>query len=102
MATESITKVSNDSASNYCKMADGTLLMWGETLIASSGDRVQVNYPITPLIIPFVYITASESGAAAGLDLRVFDRNMSRFFIYRKSNSGTNQYVMWFAVSRWK
>lgn len=29
MATGSIKKVSNDSASGYCKMADGTLLQWG-------------------------------------------------------------------------
>ena len=38
MATGSIRKVSNDSASGYCKMPDGTLICWGTITATVSGD----------------------------------------------------------------
>lgn len=38
MATGSIKKVSNDSASGYCKMPDGTLICWGTLTATTSGD----------------------------------------------------------------
>lgn len=112
MATGSITKVSNDSASGYCKMPDGTLVCWGNASVTTSTSASGATYPYlgytsVTFTIPFygeypqVFANIRQSPAywAAGAS----DISTTGFTVYVGGNTnGTTNNVCWLAIGRWK
>lgn len=118
MATGTITKVSNDSGTGYCKMADGTMLQWG-TLSLTSGTMSQYGalYGVAASIVfpiafndanivvtgsskygnqPEMSFGMTNSITASQAAVRLWD-------VASRAISSTNPFVVkWQAVGRWK
>ena len=107
MATESIKKVSNDSAETstggYCKLPDGTLMQWGSATINSGGYTTNVALPV-----PFVNKNKiAVTVATASVDNNKFfgvnytSVTESQLSFGRTPNTSTDT-IYWFAIGRWK
>lgn len=119
MATGSIAKVSNDSASGYCRMPDGTLIQWGNVtnlsprnLSGSASGQIyyheydaNVTFPVafvalpTVLVSPFGGRECSISWVVASTtSFSSFDTLGGRQTL--ESTAKLN--ISWLAIGRWK
>lgn len=105
MATGSIKKVSNDSTSGYCKMADGTLIQWGAGSVAStkgqfSRQSVSFAVPFTT-VYPDMFVTGLTEDTT--MVCTVSNRTATGAQISIHQNSSTRTiYFSWLAIGRWK
>lgn len=113
MATGSIKKVSNDSASGYCKMPDGTLMQWGTykttaTSVTQTGSLYMVTLrPNITFPIPFYQDAPKVFLNQYGGYGAIFSSAYNSVGIYSidiaRPTSGTIvPDIAWFAIGRWK
>lgn len=109
MAKESINKVTNDSASGYCKYPDGTLMQWGSVGSYTSGQSTTytINLPVSFNGTGY-YVVAngayfSEAGSYEGSVCTIRNVSASQFELHVRNvvNNYTNA-VRWIAIGRWK
>lgn len=116
MASGTIKNFANDSGTGYCKMPDGTLIQWGRisvnnvpitdawgALYESPIQRSGVVFPIPFINEPCVVASATVSPTAWLENLNSDREGLASFYLVRPtSTSGTNGYVNWQAIGRWK
>lgn len=109
MATESIKKVTNDSASGYCKMPDGTMIQWGNfaTALNASGQADgSISFPMRfSDSVPTVSITQfATSIASASGEIAVGQANTNNvaYFINSPGKPNWTCRIYWLAIGRWK
>ena len=108
--------ISADSGSNYCKMADGTLICWGaitisnvpittqwgslyESAIQSSGVTFPIPFIASPCVVAFASVSPTAWLENMGSDIT----RLGSFYLVRPTqSSGSNGYVFWQAIGRWK
>ena len=109
MATGSIKKVSNDSASGYCKMPDGTLIQWGSSGGYSSGnsrtDDVTLSIPFVDnsyRVVANGWYNGSDESNYNVLCI-VNNTSLTKFKIHiRNISANYTNVVLWLAIGRWK
>lgn len=104
MATGSIKKVSNDSADNYCKMPDGTLIQWGQANIASQGATAKskvINFQI-PINNVNHLALALVANSSDDVRLTATGYTTTSFTVWVRDVAATTRYFTWLAISRWK
>lgn len=118
MATGTITQVSNDSGTGYCKMADGTMLQWGTYNLTSGtmsqygalyGVAATIVFPIAFNNANIVVTGSSKYGNQPEMAFGMTSTITSAQVIVRlwdvasRAISSTNPFVVkWQAVGRWK
>ena len=90
MATGKIEKVTNDSGSGYCKMPDGTMILYGVKHVATGNNRM--NYSFDFADTPTVFLT-SKSNATVYVN--------ATYATYFLLNSSAETDVSWLAIGRW-
>lgn len=110
------TQTPAESSTNYCKMADGTLIQWGEasdvTVSMTQSDALYVQRYTINLPIAFYngryYASASfqySTGYGFACGVPYSGRTASSFavdFMETTNRSGNKGRYIWFAVGRWK
>lgn len=99
----------NESASNYCKMPDGTLIEWGSTG-GGGGQGTSASYPVTfamdfmaaPMIAFGVY--DDSAGNYDNISCSYVDISAHGFTarLSRVSTGYIGAVVRWVAIGRWK
>ena len=114
MANGPITKVTNDSGSNYCKMPDGTLICWGyviKTVNSSEWTSWGSAYynqvdPNLTWAVPFVsspYVIATNySGDAYVTSISGTTTNCGKFYAMRPHLDTVTIGFNIVAIGRWK
>ena len=106
MATESIKKVSNDSASGYCRMPDGTLIEWGSFSVSIGANTYiesELAFPIEFYNAPSLALTPQIWSNPADYSWVVRSASQSNPTL-RLGNRGSATTVkwLWIAIGRWK
>ena len=107
MATGTITKVSNDSTSNYCKMPDGTLICWGMGTISSIQGTTEkdlyVGFPQTYQAVPIVTVAMMTSGFNRRVNVKISSINgFTATMALLSGTSSADGWFNWISVGRWK
>lgn len=104
MAAGSIKKVSNDSASNYCKMPDGTLIQWGQGNIqttAGSSVNKTINFSQAFNNVNYIAIGLNpNTGDPITMTASAYTDTSMRVNV--KDIATTTRYFTWFVIGRWK
>ena len=98
MATGTISVMTNESGSKYCKMPDGTYIQWDTATINSGSDRATIGFTKFNGGVPVFLISSSGSGT-----FRV--NNLADYYAIVACNEGnvsTNKTIYWVAIGRWK
>jgi hypothetical protein len=90
-----------DSASNYCKMPDGTLIQWGNaTFDSADGPFYAIAFPMTfSSSSKHVYLTEQSAGVV--FRVPAISNTGCTAMVLSGTFTGT-QDVAWLAIGRWK
>lgn len=113
MAEGNIQQQTNNSGDGYCKMPDGTLIIYGSTPItanANSRNSVSVAYPIS---FPINVISPSGVTTMNGVvtppgSLRTIDtsmdvgRNQVTIYLSNTNSTSVTLNISWMVIGRWK
>lgn len=117
MATSTIEKVTNSSGTGYCKMPDGTLMVFGQSTIyprSTSGTQrgslyeyvCDTNITFSPsfISVPYVSITKLNGNSGTIAWSRYSMAAITEVDIWATDSSiqNANFVINWFAIGRWK
>lgn len=95
------------SSSNYCKMADGTLIQWGYESGKSNGS--EIDFPIAFVTnTPEVMIAGYYNSASTIRCIFSANPALTKFTIYAfdsttgATSTSTGLQFRWIAIGRWK
>lgn len=94
MATSTIPQVINNSGSGYCKMPDGTMVMYG-TVLCNSGSATDVSFGSNFNSEPSAF-TSYIGSANVTVHITSCDKNGMSITVSATS------YIKWLAMGRWK
>lgn len=99
--------LTTDSAANYCKMPDGTLICWGSAI--NSGGYISVPFPVAFTNAPVFIATPKYTSEYPKLDYRTIAQattNVSGVINFKQLDSTVsytdNAVSDWIAIGRWK
>ena len=103
---KSMESLGYSSGKGYVSFKNGWMIQWGQATIPIGSDRVQVDFPYSyNYHIPVVTISPFENSNASGTlsDLRVFDTQYGKFWVYNKSGNVTGHDIIvnWMAMGTW-
>lgn len=91
------------SGTGYCKMADGTLIQWGEATIASGNTVVTVSFPQTFSNSNYGFSVTGTFNNTRALTWATAGQTTSQIQVYRGVETyNYAQSLKWMAVGRWK
>lgn len=99
MATSTIKNIATSGGANYCKLPDGTLLMYGNESFAVNqwvAWKAFANLPATPVGDYTIVATSSNGSSFASVAAR------SDGFQLQVSFVDNVQEVRWLIIGRWK
>lgn len=105
--TSTIKQIMNNSGARYCKMPDGTLLVWGTQFIdvsAGTKDRVKLEIPTGISFVgdPSIQLTVKENGYNVQPILLLWVSNGEYYALNKASVPNKHILFLWSAVGRWK
>ena len=98
MASGTIQISTNDSASTYCKMPDGTLIQWGAVTIPSGVSVVEIKFGYSFVDTNYSLTLASYQN---GISTNISSKEAGRGYVGRTPATATNS-MDWIAIGRWK
>lgn len=100
---KSIAKAS-ESGSNYCKMADGTLIQWGANIEVNSGTyETIVNFDIPFISVPSFSAVASWINEEKMFVVANCSNTQATVFVRGNTHGITKgMRFSWMAIGRWK
>lgn len=102
---ESKIPMTNSSGNGYCKMGDGTLIMWGaDSVYSTKGvfSRKAITFPIEMTTdFPDMFIAGLTEDATLVCVPSSRSKTGALAAIYNNSSTRTI-YFSWFAIGRWK
>lgn len=93
----------SDSGTNYTKLADGTLICWGEETIASGSTNVTVVFPQAFINTAYGFSVMGTFQNTRALTWATAGQTTAQIVVYRGVDTfNYDQWFRWMAVGRWK
>lgn len=117
MATSTIEKVTNNSGTGYCKMPDGTLIVYGQNAISPRSETgtqrgslyqyvcdTNITFPQSFIADPYVCVTKlnGTSGMIGWVSNSRTALTGVDFFCFGSPIDNASFIINWFAIGRWK
>lgn len=100
--TDTLLPESAVSGSNYCKMADGTLIQWGTKTIPANASNAAILFSIPFVGSYSISITGNYSNSRA-LMFATASEDGNGFTAYKGvSDLSYAQLIRWLCIGRWK
>lgn len=101
--TDKLLPESAESGTGYCKLADGTLIQWGENIIAATNSKVHITFPISFINAAYAMCALPLFNSTRAVSCVVAGQVATGMDIYRSSNDlSSTQQIYWLAIGRWK